>query len=641
MLNPKSIIPGINGLSENQTTSKCKCFFVLSAKTRMFFIGIVISGLIQVLCSQKSSPVAANQKKLFVFNPSAMTNYDTVGRQYCDTIRLDSTSDKFTFALCNSDTAIKLKDTIITWIPAQTDTGIRDIRIIVLLNSKPVDTISWPMTIYGNWPSGCASYTHKYDVQEGQASSLPDGYFIYAPYAQSGINKSPIHQFVPKRIPNTYSDQPGNISISDDGKWICYVDRSRNRICLITINGCYKTIAPIASVDPGFPTIAGFYRRSPFGSEIFYNASTRVLRSITVNLSNQAPQFGSDRSIVSVSPNYFVNSDDFIQMSVVGNQIFGEICPVINNTVIYRTAFMTIPNNGQGTAGDADIYQWKNDSDIAVYGCGHTQTHDGTYCLANAGPCGSPSCVPQEHNGFYVTHFYHVSDQPVNMVTDYLDKYASSINWCPEEYQNYNNMSMVDFWGWYFGNRDDYVIGRQLGSLGQNGIWMVDWPTNTWYRLTPVEQNILTLQPAVFFYSDSIPGITDSAQCMDDTSESPLPYDPTTDWFNPHLHVVRPNGGETYAVGEQCTVQVSASRPGSDVLYLSVDDGKSFATLPGFTTAINPFSDTIAVFTIPDSIESGAGQESTISDKCLIEIRDYGNSNYYDISDSTFSITTK
>ena len=573
-----------------------------------------------------------------LFQSTGMKTSAMVNHLYIDTIHLSGNCDDCTLSVLSSTarSLIILQDSIVSWIPQLTDTGNVLISIQVSRKQKVIDSLSWNILVSGDWPTGCANYVHKADVAIANASTLPAGYFVYNPYTETGVYASPIEAFDPYLVPNTKADRPGNLSISDDGNWILYVDLSRNRIVLITISGCNKTIVPTLNCDPGFPTIAGFYRQSPYQSELFYLASTSVLKSVKVDIKNGSPIFSNDRVVADLSDKYHFNSADFMQISLVKDQLFSEISPIVNGKIISRTGYLTIPDGGCGVGGPLDVYQWLNDP-LVVEGCGHTQSHDGRLCLANAGGLvGSTQCVPHGHKGFYVTSFRKVSEPPIDMLTEHIDKYGISVNWCPSEYQE-RSYNEVDFWGWYFGNRNDLVIGRQMGTLNENGIWIVDWQQNIWYRLTPIAKNIQTLQPAVYFYHDTLAQIN-NVLCQEDTTEKPLPYNPNADFFNPHYRIIKPSGGETFNVGDPCSVFVASTRSGNAILYWSLNSGRSWSPVPELNRSINPLQDSIVTFLIPDSIFSGNTMTSTISSKCLLLLQDYGNSNYKDISDSTFNI---
>ncbi len=609
------------------------------ARENLFLLVLPLCFLFLTLrCDRKH--ILINEERICIdFNPYSMTRQCVVNQLYQETIRFSgcSSSEPVEILLLDdADGGMQLTDSIFSWTPRLADTGLTTVQCELRVNGRVKDTISWNiLVIY--WPENCAPYTHKDDATVLDASSLPAGYFIYSSYAENGIFRSEIQHFEPHLIPNTRADLPGNLSISDDGNWICYVDKSRSRICLLTINGCKKTIVPVIDTDSGYPAMAGFYRNSPYGTEIFYLASSRILRSVKVNLSGDNPVFSNDRILADLQDSYCFRNADFMQMSVVKDQIFAEINPIVDTLIFYRTGYLTIPDQGRGVGGPPDVYKWKDDIQVIIEGCGHTQSHDGLLSLSNPGGIGNPTCVPHRHKGFYITEFRRVTDPPINFFSEHVDRFGISINWCPSKYHD-KSRADVDFWGWYFGNNNDYVVGRQMGYLNENGIWMVNWKNNSWYRLTPLERNILTLQPAVYFYNEGQVPIT-AEQCEEDTTEKPLPYDPAKDLFNPNYSIVYPNGGETFIVGQQCTVKVTANKNGNAMLNISYNNGLNWDLLPGLNRSINPVIDSLIIFTIPDSVVVSRGKRiSTVSDKCWLQLIDYGNPKFMDLSDSSFSI---
>jgi hypothetical protein len=182
--------------------------------------------------------------------------------------------------------------------------------------------------------------------------------------------------------------------------------------------------------------------------------------------------------------------------------------------------YITIPGGGTGTATRTNFFQWANSIDSSTYGCGHTMSHDGRFCVSNSGYIGS-SCVPNknavaagnsmDHKGFYVAPFLRSGSPAIDIMT-IPDQHGLSINWCPSTYQ-YGSYSQVDFGLWSYSNDSGYVIGVQQGN-GTNSkpavksVWLVHWPTNTWTPLTPSTNPAgasgpTYTYPAVFFTANA------------------------------------------------------------------------------------------------------------------------------------------
>ena len=376
-------------------------------------------------------------------------------------------------------------------------------------------------------------------------------------------------------------------------------------IYLMQVYGCGKTIVPVTNIAYNssgafaWPTITGFYRRSPYGCEIFYLASTRQIHAVHVDLSSVPPNFSSDRVIADIGDSTQFDPNQTLEIAVNRDQIFGDIEPVINGVAIGRTGYLTIPAEGTGIGTAANVFKWLNDDYKQIDGCGHTMSFDGQYCLANAGNIFVASgCVPTGHKGFYITPFRRDSDPPINLYTQDLLVFGTSLNWCPTIYRDNDE----NFWGWYFSNNNTYVAGRMISSTTNCGAWVVDWQRNIWTPISSLDSNISIVQPAIYF-GPTDTGLTYSNPTCESTVDTVV--NPNFDMLNPLYRILEPNGGEIFSIGQACTVRVTSVRPGKAMLELSISAGKIQALLPGFLSSINPQIDSLFIFQIPDSIGNG------------------------------------
>lgn len=481
-------------------------------------------------------------------------------------------------------------------------------------------------------PPGCPYYTHKGDVQIGNPQDLPEGFFVFDRDTIPGLYKSPLRVFKSSLIPNTKNVFPRSISVSNDGQWIFFVDSKTDVPYIIRVNGCYKSMVPTIGVPSGSPCPGGFYRNSPYGDEVFYLAGKKEIHALKVSFSANGPVFGNDRKIAMLS-SLCLDSMYTTQYAVSRDQIFGEIGPEVNDsTVIFRTGFLTIPGNGTGTATDANIYKWAHDDYQLIVGCGHTMSSDGQFVLANAGPVfySSTRCIPTGHKGFYVAPFRRDSDPSIDQYTEHLFKFAVSLNWCPEQYQNGDE----DFWGWYFTNSNSYVAGQMISLRGNSCGWMIDWQNSIWTMLCPIDSNIRIQQPAAYI------GAVDTGSLYIDIACQGIDtlYNPGNDSSNPVYKVISPNGGELFHSNDLCTVKVSSVRPGNAMLYLLLDNGH-FNVLLSTSRSFDPQNDSTFTFVIPDTFDVYGQKVSSVSDKCKIKIKDYNNgAHYFDESDGYFQI---
>ncbi len=380
------------------------------------------------------------------------------------------------------------------------------------------------------WAQECPSYTKNRDSTEafplGNPVDLPDGFVLFRINTSFGLYHSPLRAYEPTLVPGTEGDNPYSISISDDGEWVFYIDKeseSGGRFVVQRLDGSGR----MESSRWG-ATVGGFYRRSPKGSEIFYLEGEGIAKAVEIDLSGQHASLvnGTERTVADLGWRRGLNNVFSGSTTIVGDQLFGREEGYNSYGYFGRTAFITIPDSGRGTAGEEDIFKWASDDTLAVWGCGHTMSHDGAYCLANAsligtacsaegqggvcvhkdGTIGGIGCIPNrrsvllhdvgayvdtqhfDHKGFYVTRFWRRGDSAVK-IDDIVDTYGISINWAPPHYRR-GEFDEVDFTSWNFANDSRYVAGvlkgTRLRDLGlENGIWIVEWGSNTWTRLTP------------------------------------------------------------------------------------------------------------------------------------------------------------
>ena len=368
---------------------------------------------------------------------------------------------------------------------------------------------------------------------------MPEGFFVFDRDTIPGLYKSRIHDYQASLIPNTEHDYPRSISISDDGEWVVYANGFSYVFYLIRSNGCGKIIVPVTNAVQSCLTTVGFYRNSPHGSEIFYIASLKQIHAVGVDLSSDPPVFKSDRVLADVGDSMQLNPDPTLQIAVVKDQIFGAISPLVNGEMRSRTGYLTIPDGGNGIGGPANVYKWKDDDLKDVDGCGHTMSFDGEYALANAGFYFSYNeCIPVSHKGFYITPFRRDTDPPINLYTENLLEFGTSLNWCPLQYRNGD----PNFWGWYFSNDDNYIAGRMISTTANCGAWVVDWQNNAWIPISPLDSNIAILQPAIYFGAVA----TGNAYIDPTCTTSVDTIDPNLNALDPLFRVIAPNGGKIF-----------------------------------------------------------------------------------------------
>lgn len=362
--------------------------------------------------------------------------------------------------------------------------------------------------------AACPSYTHHAAIT-GAVASLPDGWFVFAENGVRGLFKSDLKTYDATVIPGTAQDVPSFIDISDDGKWIVYLS-SQSRIFMITPSGKGRLQIPVSTQSGGL-TMVRFYNSSPKGNEIVYENGSGSVAAYSYIANDSVVTPGSERKILTISGSDFISSTE--GLAAWKDQLLLEMFFTIGGNSISRPGYFTIPNNGSGTATEADLYTWNNtpDGDTTVWGCGHTISHDGLYTSSNAGFIGD-TCVPckhafengysMEHKGVYIAHFLRQEDSAIEVTTIPSSPYAVSINWCPSDYW-YGLYNEFDFDHENFTNNNQYLAIAQIGdgTSTQNalkGVWVLHWPDNTWTMLTPSTNpmgsaGITYIHPAIHF----------------------------------------------------------------------------------------------------------------------------------------------
>ena len=146
------------------------------------------------------------------------------------------------------------------------------------------------------------------------------------------------------------------------------------------------------------------------------------------------------------------------------------------------------------------------------------------------------------------------------------------------------------------------------------------------------------------------PGPVDDAQSTQQELPKELcPYaEPNrmVDDFDPLYRIIYPNGGEVFAIGQQCTVKVTAEYSGNAVLEIAI--GKMMYKPDDFNQSMKLPGDSCLVFMVPESLSTRVYDPekkknvtvsiSSITDSSLLKLTDYADLRYYDYTDCSFII---
>jgi hypothetical protein len=127
----------------------------------------------------------------------------------------------------------------------------------------------------------------------------------------------------------------------------------------------------------------------------------------------------------------------------------------------------------------------------------------------------------------------------------------------------------------------------------------------------------------------------------------------TNDLSNPCYHVVAPNGGETFHIGDTMRIVVTSYRIGGGAGLDLIFGQNDLSILSQLNVSGNlyPYIDSVYKFYIPESLyvpfyntqthQADQRAVSTISAQCKIKVFDYNTASLYDESDAYFSIVAR
>jgi hypothetical protein len=351
----------------------------------------------------------------------------------------------------------------------------------------------------------CPAFVHKTAIVQyvDSGAVLPvRGTVVCAVRYKGGIYKSPLGQNNPALIPNTSDATNANSTqITEDGQWVLY---NAGGPTLIRIDGQYKTKVPVVSY--GGEGCCTFWWRAPSGKlEVVYRASgDKIVHAVPVTFGTTAPTFGTDHIIAQF------NAAIEFSMGVAGTHMFARV-----SDSHFGVKMITIPNNGNGTATEANFYVPAG-NDYPSWGCKVSISHNGSIVCYNAGYDQWCGCLADEfcllrHKSVVLLPFQESTAPSVGWQAVLLKTRAISINWAPAKFLLLNpkdsthgldtNNLGSDVKGWCYTNDSTYIVGDAMGQkIGADSgtIWLVHYPTNTWTRILRVDAANRLAFPAVW-----------------------------------------------------------------------------------------------------------------------------------------------
>jgi hypothetical protein len=347
---------------------------------------------------------------------------------------------------------------------------------------------------FGLASAQCPAFVHKVATKQyvDSGAVIPKGTVVCGLLNANGLFTAPLGQNTAALIPNSDKDGMCNSTqITEDGQWVLY---NAGGPKIIRIDGQFKTAVPgTTSKSEGCCT---FWWHAPSGKlEVVYRApGDATIHAIPVTFGAAEPTFGTDHIIANLTG----GAAEFT-MGVSYNHIFTRF-----DDAHMGPKMITIPNNGAGTATNADFYK---PTEYPYWGCRCTISHDGYICVYNPGFDQWCHCMLDEgcltrYKSCVLLPFQEVTATPVSWPNTLVKTMAISINWAPANFLLLNpndtgghgldtNSQGSQVAGWCFTNDSTYLSceawGHKIGS-DSGCIFLVHWPTNTWTRiLTPIK----------------------------------------------------------------------------------------------------------------------------------------------------------
>jgi hypothetical protein len=365
------------------------------------------------------------------------------------------------------------------------------------------------------WAQECPDFVHRENITQYYDSGavLNVTGTVVAGRRGGGIYKTALGENNPVMIPNTDGENSNSTDITEDGQWVLY---NSGGCKLIRIDGQHKTSVPGAS--NGGDGACSFWWNAPSGQlEVVYRTGDNMsLHAVPVTLGDGPPGFGADHTVAQF------NEVMEFGFGIAGNHLFARV-----NADMFSPKMVTIPDNGNGTATNADFWQHTNSPS---WGCMCTISHDGTIVAFNTGYDQWVGCLANEfvllrHKSVVLLPFQETSDPSMEWQNELMKENGVSVNWAPEKYLYLDpdnpdrgaSAGTSNFWSdfknWCYTNHNEYIVGDadclpynvggQDSSAGSNmpdsgSIWLVHYPTNTWTMVMVLDGGQRLSYPAVW-----------------------------------------------------------------------------------------------------------------------------------------------
>lgn len=385
---------------------------------------------------------------------------------------------------------MQIKNFVIFYILKQLNLNLTSggkMKVKSILGIVSLLSLVLPIHIFGQCPSVSRPMS---SIVVKPGSELPhDGWAVWSVDGKTFMSR--LKNYAPVEVKNSSNASVTieRLTFSSDGKWIVGGLKNaagKHELALIRISD--KKVFPLGRIVSQH---VFWYYNSPLERswdnvwEIGYMVQDEWYNvyAVEVNLSNpDQPKLERTRKLMSNMTGW--NGEEF---SVAGDKLIRD-----NGT----SHLFTIPNGGRGVLttpepGYTNYYPVK----MGANNCATQLSPSVKYWSGNQNDRSNITCVPGNHDGFFVVKTKSPTDPIVTGMKWQTDTAAGAVSVCfvPATINGISqNIGTDNKWfGWKFLNNEDYVAGFHLVQTNQTnmGGYVVNHKTGTYYEIIPATAN--------------------------------------------------------------------------------------------------------------------------------------------------------
>ena len=341
----------------------------------------------------------------------------------------------------------------------------------------------------------------KYDAIIGDPATLPNGFFVYGT-ADDKMFYSPLKEHNPVEINKDgkayFNDKP--IYITPDGKWFSYHNRGKfvNKEGVVQNTGFSANKVLLTGTDMEDLSLVGIRNQEIKKIKLKVtetNVSTEGQEEELMKFDDGSGKKNKPHDGESVlSQNYF--------FGIIKN-IEAKVEAIDGPKQDYRPRLIPLSSvSGKITENDGEIVVSNH-----AFSCGLAISKDGSYIAGNFG-YGYQDCYSGQHKGFAVFETEKYEDKGA----DWMSQEGVSVNWAPKNFEGFKmhagKHTKSDFHRWHFTNYNEWIIGVKKNPAKPKGVWLVHWPSNTWYPLAIDKESVADVYHRAAAYFEDAPTVS-------------------------------------------------------------------------------------------------------------------------------------